>query len=204
MDQSEGFNELPEVALRMDEALEGLGENAAMVLSELNGFLCGVLLSPEPIPDEEWVREIWDSEDANGPFASTAEASAFRTLVKEYKQSIEDELIALEFEPIFDVDSETGDVIWEIWTIGLSRAFDLRPDSWSAYMQEGENEEASDAFMNLVGLIAIADPEDDQEEAVSEEDMEEVNEAAPDIIPFSVTALYHAGERGTHPSHLDS
>lgn len=202
MEDAEGFNDLPELAIRVDDALEGLGENAAMVLSELNGYLCGILTSPEVIPEDEWLREIWDSEDDAGPFASPADAAAFRALVREYKKSIEDELSGDSFEPIFDIDAETDEVIWEIWAIGFSRAMDLRIDSWSAYLENGEDE-VSESLMNLMGLVAIADPEEDAEE-VSEEDLAEVHEAAPDIIPYAVMALYHGGERGSQRSHLDS
>ncbi|MBB4065559.1 YecA/YgfB family protein [Gellertiella hungarica] len=202
MDDADGFNELPELAIRMDEALEALGENAAMVLSELNGYLCGILTSPEVIPDDEWLREIWDSEDDNGPFESLADANAFKALVRDYKKSIDDELSGETFEPIYDIDAETEEVIWEIWAIGFSRAMDLRIDSWNAYL-ESSDEEVSEALMNLMGLVAIADPEEESE-AVSEEDLAEVHEAAPDIIPYAVLALYHGGERGLQRSHLDS
>lgn len=202
MEDAEGFNELPELAIRMDEALEGLGENAAMVLSELNGYLCGILTSPEVIPEDEWIREIWDSEEDGGPFASVADGNAFRALVREYKKSVEDELSNDNFEPIFDIDAETDELIWEIWAIGFSRAMDLRIDSWSAYLENGEDD-VSEALMNLMGLVAIADPEEDAEE-VSEEDLAEVHEAAPDLIPYAVMALYHGGERGSQRSHLDS
>ena len=202
MENAEGFNELPELAIRVDEALEGLGENVAMVLSELNGYLCGVLTSPEVIPEDEWLREIWDSEEDGGPFASVADAHAFRALVREYKKSVEEELANDNFEPIFDIDAETDEVIWEIWAIGFSRAMDLRIDSWNAYLENGEDE-VSEALMNLMGLVAIADPEEEAEE-VSEEDLAEVHEAAPDIIPYAVMALYHGGERGQQRSHLNS
>ncbi len=202
MEDADGFNELPELAIRVDEALAGLGENVAMVLSELNGFLCGILTSPEVIPEDEWIREIWDSEDDSGPFASAAEAQAFRTLVRDYKKSIEDELSSDTFEPIFDIDAESEEVIWEIWAIGFSRAMDLRFDSWNAYLENGDDE-VSEAMMNLIGLVTIADPEDEGEQ-LSEEDLAEVHEAAPDLIPYAVMALYHGGERGSQRSHLDS
>lgn len=199
MEEPDVFGELPEVAARMDDALEAIGgEDSGMLLSELNGYLTGIILSPEPIAPAEWLPEIWDAddEDDKGPFETDAEREEFIATVMAYHASIVAELENTEFEPIFDVDGEDNEIIWEIWILGFTRAYDLRPESWTKFL-ESDDEETSDAMMQLMGLIAVADPDSDTEEPMTEADLEEVQEAAPDLIPYAVTALYH-GRKSTH------
>lgn len=196
-DNEVGLDQLPEEAIRVEEALEALGEDSgAMSLSELNGFLAGIITCPEQIPPSEWLPEIWGQEGQEGksPFETPADVQAFTDKVMAYYNSLIKELGELSFAPIYDMDEETEEVIWEIWTFGFTRAFDLRPESWEAYL-ESEEEEASEAMMQLIGLIAVAVPDPESEEPLSPEDIEEIQEAAPDMIPYAVTALYHAGKQ---------
>nr|WP_316653447.1 UPF0149 family protein [uncultured Gellertiella sp.] len=199
MDEPEGFSELPEVAARMDDALEALDtDEGGMLLSELNGYLCGIILSPEPIEPSEWLPEIWDADEVEdqGPFESDEDRKEFVATVMAYYNSLVAELDNNEFEPIFDVDGEDNSVIWEIWILGFTRAYDLRQESWMKFI-ESDDEETSEAMMQLLGLVAVADPDIESEEPVTEADLEEIHEAAPDLIPYAVTALYH-GRKSTH------
>ena len=34
-----------------------------MDLSELDGFLAGLVAGPEAVPPEEWLAEVWDNEE---------------------------------------------------------------------------------------------------------------------------------------------
>ncbi len=34
-----------------------------MDLSELDGFLAGLVAGPEIVPREEWLAEVWDNEE---------------------------------------------------------------------------------------------------------------------------------------------
>ncbi len=191
MENAEEWNELPEVALRMDEALEAIGQEFdPMMLSELNGFLCGIITSPEEISPEEWIREIWASEDSDGagPFKNAEETRRFTECVMAYYASIAEELDTSEFQPIFDIDPEEGDVVWELWAMGFGRAIALRPDAWDKYLQE--DDDTIDATMHLLGLVAIAGPEEDSDVELTEDDIAEIQEAAPDIIPHAVMTLF--------------
>lgn len=203
MDDVDRFEELPEVAIRMEEALDLL-DNATngevgMTLSELNGYLCGIAICPEAIAETEWLPEIWDSASSadSGPFQSENQAEAFRAAVIAYYRSIVEELNAQDFQPIYDVDGDpdtgsgSGDILWELWVVGFTRAYDLRPDAWNTFLESGD-EETADAMMHLVGLIAVVDPDEDSEEALSEEEIGEIQEAAPDLIAYAITALHHA------------
>lgn len=203
MEDVEKFEDLPEVAIRMEEALDLLDSvtdgESAMTLSELNGYLCGIATCPEAIGEDEWLPEIWDAESSAdaGPFQSENQADTFKSAARNYYKSIVDELNAQNFQPIYDVDGDaetgtgTGEIIWEFWVLGFTRAYDLRPDAWSTFLESGD-EETADAMMHLVGLIAVVDPDEDSEESLSEEEIGEIQEAAPDLIAYAITALYHA------------
>lgn len=203
MEEVERFEELPEVAIRMEEALDLLDSvtdgEGAMTLSELNGYLCGIATCPEAIAEEEWLPEIWDAASSadSGPFQSENQADTFKSAALSYYKSIVDELNAENFQPIYDVDGDpetgtgSGEIMWEFWVLGFTRAYDLRPDAWSTFLESGD-EETADAMMHLVGLIAVVDPDEDSEESLSEEEIGEIQEAAPDLIAYAITALYHA------------
>lgn len=203
MDDVERFEELPEVAIRMEEALDMLdgathGESG-MTLSELNGYLCGIAICPEAIAENEWLPEIWDAASSadSGPFQSANQADAFRAAVIAYYKSIVEELNAQDFQPIYDVDGDleadggSGDILWELWVLGFSRAYDLRPDAWNTFLESGD-EETADAMMHLVGLIAVVDPDEGSEEDLSDDELGEIQEAAPDLIAYAISALHHA------------
>ena len=203
MEDVEKFEELPEVAIRMEEALDLLdgatdGE-AGMTLSELNGYLCGIAICPEAIGEDEWLPEIWDgaSSTDSGTFQSENQAEAFKSAVRTYYKSVVDELNAQNFQPIYDMDGDpetgtgSGEIIWELWILGFTRAFDLRPDAWNTFLESGD-EETADAMMHFIGLIAVVDPDEESEESLSEEELAEIQEAAPDLIAYAVTVLYHA------------
>jgi uncharacterized protein len=206
MEDVERFEELPEVAIRMEEALDLLDSvtdgESSMTLSELNGYLCGIAICPEAVAEEEWLPEIWDSaaNADSGPFQNEEQAQAFRAAVLTYHKSVVDELNRQDFQPIYDVDGDpesgtgSGEIMWEFWVLGFARAFDLRPDAWNRFLESGD-EETADAMMHLIGLIGVVDPDEDSEESLSDEELGEIQEAAPDLIAYAVTALHHARQQ---------
>ena len=62
---------------RLDDALAALpAESDAMLLSELDGYLAGVVVCPDLILPGEWLPPVWSSDGSGTPFADEAAAVA--------------------------------------------------------------------------------------------------------------------------------
>lgn len=184
---------------QLEERLAALPESReAMLLSELDGYLAGVLVCPEPIPQGEWLSPIWrgDVDGAEPPFDDSRDLRAFSDLVSRRFDAIGEELRqgGGQYRPVFDVDEDDDEeVVWETWIAGFEQAMSLRPDSWLAILQ-GEDDEAANALAVFIALGAIADGADsDDLDGVKVEDLAR---EAPDVIPLCLEVLN--GWRLTH------
>lgn len=198
MNDDNTLGELPEAALRMEEALDDLADrtdgDVVLTLSEVNGFLAGILTCPEAIGEDEWMDELMGKGEEGDtlPFATPAEEEAFRTVARAYYESVQTEFAEDNFEPIYEADGEDEeevDIIWELWVLGFTRAYILRPDAWQTYLESADTE-TSDAMMMMIGLMAVADPEGAEDAGLEEEDLAELEEGAPDAIAFAITTLF--------------
>lgn len=120
-----------------DDDLEALEEyllspdvpEETMLLSELDGYLTAIAVSPQVIPPEEWLPEIWGGEipplalrtDTNWVVgAITGHFDAVRRVLAENPEHL---------EPIF-VDDTDGSLLPEIWAEGFMRGVQLRRQDW--------------------------------------------------------------------------
>ena len=62
------MKKIPSRFSRLDGALADLPLDEPMLLTELDGFLTGVLLSPEPVAPDEWLQNVWGVDDGTPPF----------------------------------------------------------------------------------------------------------------------------------------
>ena len=86
-----------------------------MLLTELDGLLTGVLVSPEPITPEEWLPIVWgDDTDGVPPFDDPLDVQWFRDAVIARRDEIGRDLARGRLQPILDVDERNGDVLWEL------------------------------------------------------------------------------------------
>ena len=56
------YTELPEALLRLEEVLEG-GDDEAMLLTELDGFLCAIAVCPSPVSKQEFRPLGWAADE---------------------------------------------------------------------------------------------------------------------------------------------
>ena len=66
----------------LDQALVALNEGA-MLLSEFDGFVAGLLVCPDLIPPSEWLPLVWgeEEEQEEPPFSSPAHDDAIIALM---------------------------------------------------------------------------------------------------------------------------
>lgn len=150
------MSKLPSRHRRLDDALADLPLEEPMLLSELDGFLTGVLLSPDEILPGEWLTSIWGTaEDGNPPFDDPADLQWFIDAVTARYNEIARDLARGKLHPIFEVDKRNGDVLWEVWLEGFVQAMDLRPEGWDA-LGDSHDPAVATAMVLLMLLISIA------------------------------------------------
>lgn len=163
--------------------MSGRVPDDSMLLSDLDGFLTGIVVSPDLIMPSEWLPRIWG--DGNPDFESEAEANAvIGAIMGRYNaiaQQVSHGREAL--DPVF-WESADGDVIAGDWAEGFLDAVRLRPQRW---MELFEDEEARVLVAPIVALTC-----DEAGAPFVDADDEEVarlNREAASLIPAAVAAI---------------
>ncbi|MBQ4132620.1 MAG: UPF0149 family protein [Desulfovibrionaceae bacterium] len=120
----------------LDEFLSSRTEAAGGIpgVSWLDGYLAAVILSPEQIPEEEWLPLVWsDDEDEQPSFNNDREAAMMKALVVRHHKALE-QCIAnspLEFNPILLEDPDNPELpdLGE-WAAGFMDGLALRHELW--------------------------------------------------------------------------
>jgi uncharacterized protein len=150
------MKQLPSRLRRLDDALADLPLDEPMLLTELDGFLTGILLSPDPIVPAEWLTVVWGSDEGGiAPFDDPLDVQWFADAVIARQNEIARDLGRGKPQPIFDVDERNGDVLWELWIDGFAAAMEMRPESWAA-VADGNDPDAAAALARVSMLIAVA------------------------------------------------
>jgi uncharacterized protein len=159
-------------------------DSDAMLVSELDGFLAGILVCPDLIMPGEWLPLVWGGDEDEAPvFANAKQAEQLIGLVMEHYNATANDLQSGYYAPVFEVDARHDETLWELWIEGFETAMQLRPDSWAALLKG--NEKVRMALTGLVMLIDIAHAESD----LAEQEVQELTEKAPDLIPAWVEIL---------------
>jgi len=187
--------QLPSRFRRLDGALADLPLEEPMLLSELDGFLTGVLVGPEAIPPSEWMTVVWGPDDpAVPPFEDPIDVQWFADAVRARHDEIARDLLRGKLKPIFDHDDRNGDVVWEYWLDGFAEAMTLRPEAWAAM-----GPDAAPALDRLSLLIAVAN----EESALDSVEINALQDRAPDDLIEAVQQL-HAGRGSRDAASAES
>ncbi|HEV8033716.1 UPF0149 family protein [Yoonia sp.] len=152
-------------------------EHFPMTLSELNGYVTGILACPEMIPPSEWLRGVWgETGEAEFPDQKTAEKTI--GAVMEHYNSVAEALTrTLSIEPVYEIDANSDEILWEPWVDGFIRAMGLRPDAWSGLLDRADEDTRS----TMIFLMALQDIYTGNSKLTDEE----IDEQAPDLIPMA-------------------
>ncbi len=136
-----------EELMALDEQLADLPADAAFNIEALDGYLTGLLLSPQPLeqlPGADWLPTIWGGDgEGNRPFASGKQKKRVLMLVLRHLHSIACQIRSQpeRWEPIFSVaETDSGEELTdaEDWCTGFMSALDLAPAAWAPLLADAE------------------------------------------------------------------
>lgn len=183
------FADLPESLLRLDDVLAEGGDDA-MLLTELDGFLCGIAVSPTPVAKEEWWPFNWAADERGVIKPAFEELEA---LVDIRLADIETELAEGQYGPLFEVDEETNEIIWQAWMSGFQQAMLLRFDAWDDLLRDTDDDARGEAAMGLASGLMLSDPTNHPDDTASEDDWAQYDaamETMPEMLAQVAVLLY--------------
>lgn len=159
-----------------------------MLLTQLDGFLTGVIVCPELLPPSRWLNHIWSGEHGEGKpdFPDMASFQRVIDLVMHHYNTILTDLDRPgTYEPIFDIDMRNDDVLWEMWIEGFGDAVDLAPAAWRRVASCGDSgpEAAMQGFNTLRKLAK-------DERSFPKTEQERWHREAPNFIPIWIEMLH--------------
>jgi uncharacterized protein len=161
-----------------------------MTLSELDGYVTGVLACPERAPLSDWLPEVWGKTgEAQFDDMKTAEKT-IGAVMEHYNCVAESMTRSLWLEPIYEVEANNDKVRWEPWVDGFMRAMQLRPDTWENFRKRADEETRTTlCFLRVLQDIYIG------RSKLTAEELEEIDIEAPDLIPTCVATILHESRR---------
>ena len=157
----------------------------AMCISELDGYVAGLLLCPEMIMPSEWLPEVWNM-DSEPEFMSVEQAQdTIGAVMGHYNRVAENLAQRSELYEILLEQAEGEDTpFWEFWVSGFEQAMRFRPNAWRAY-ETCDDDDAATAFALMQSLIDLSSKHSHLPKA----EQEKLEENAPDLIPTAIMAM---------------
>ena len=186
---------------RLNELLFALPvDNMPMTLSELDGYVTGVLACPERISPSEWLPEVW-GETGDAQFADQKAAEETIGAVMEHYNSVAGTMTrSLWIEPIYEVDPNSDETLWEPWVDGFTRAMRLRPGAWENLLDQADDETRA----TVIFMMALQDIYTGNSKFTDDE-IDDIDREAPDMIPNCVATILHQSRpelAGAVPANL--
>ena len=175
----------------LDDMLGRLPSDGAMNIEALDGYLAGLLLSPQPLaelPGSDWLPLVWGGDGEEGqpdtyPFVSGKQKKRVLLLVLRHLQSIAHLWRSKPdaWEPIFSVaevdDEDLTDA--EDWSIGFMSAVDLAPGAWAPLFEDAETAALLEPIV-LLGSEESALDDAARARLTDEKARDELSRAIPD------------------------
>lgn len=150
-----------------------------MMLSDLDGFLHGIVCSPVEIPQAEWLRKAM-----GGPL-NKVPPEILQAIIDIHDNVVDGlTLDEPEVEPIF-WQAKEGHVIAMDWCEGFMDAVSLRPKEWLRLTESG----TSGHLMTPI-LCHLIDENGNSVLGIRQEDLFDTLAQAAEDIPTAVAAIY--------------
>ena len=161
----------------------GQAPDDGMGLSDLDGFLTGIIVGPELNLPSEWLPVVWGNEEPK--FRSAKRAETVIGLIMGRYNEIADIFSsdADKFEPIF-LRWPTGEVVVSDWAGGFLDAVKMRQAAWEPLFKH------SRAKTLLEPLLALGDDGEHDSERDAGDRWKEFYSATPDVIQTCVIGIH--------------
>ena len=157
-----------------------------MLLSEVDGFLAGIIVCPDMIVPSKWIPLIWGSDAP--VFKDEKHAQQIIDTIMDRYNEIINQLDQGRFQPLYDCFGK-DEIIWEGWMEGFTFALKLRPEAWLKFVKScSDTSQIAFFIMGRLGELVMAEYDD----ITPMEGDEELEANAPDLIPEQVEILHHA------------
>jgi len=177
---------------RLETLLDDPVFDEAMRLDEVQGYLCGALAGPVPIPEADWLLEILGSEAGLDTDAGREAAALLRVLADELRIELADEdPLILYLYPEHDNDDAPSD--YEPWCLAYLHAVDTAAEDWFDGLEDEEEVEWLDErlfpLMVLTGEAEAAAREHGETWPEGKE-LEELRQQAQEDLARAVSEIY--------------
>ncbi len=163
---------------------------------ELEGFLTGVIVSPELVPTSQWLEALWGEDE---PVFDSSEQA----------QIVLDCVMGLYNTTIEKIDSEGGD--WrpmfmdsigepqleqaEAWVRGFWEAAALAPEAWPALASDERTQVLIEPFVALIEIAKL-------DGGLRPDNADEIRHASAKLIPHMLPVLRKLGQlRSGQPAY---
>ena len=170
----------------LSDLLNGIDrELDAMTLPEFDGYVAGLIVCPDMVMPSEWLPLVWGDEGP-GAFETIDDIEEATNAIMGHYNRVAQVLASNpnEYEPLFGLDPNSDDLLWEPWISGYERAMRLRPDAWEQIV-ECEDEEASATINMIIAMSQI----DDGTTELDEDAIDDIDRIGPELIPQFVRTL---------------
>jgi uncharacterized protein len=155
-----------------------------MLLSELDGFLTGIIVSPDLINPSAWFKPIWGRDTPKFDDEQSLQ-HFFNLVMRHYNEILSSLDHPGEYEPIFEVDTRTNETLWELWIEGFSKAMKLAPRGWNR-IKASDDEGPKAAVSGISELAAFSSGK----VTLGQAEEDQWDREAPDLIPIWVQLLH--------------
>lgn len=158
----------------------------SMDLSELDGFMAGLIAGPVAVPPDGWLEAVWDDEVP--AFANAAERAAVLGAIGARYREIATGLEAdpPSYTPVFWEDV-AGAIITEDWAAGFMQAVALYPRAWSPVLSSDEGAALLIPIAAIAGLALPAEAGGDLD--IPDAMLDRITRQADRLLPDCVTGL---------------
>lgn len=169
----------------LQQVLRNLPQDTSpMSLSEFDGFVTGVLITPAHITPSEWMPHVWGAT-RNEQFANQRIAEATIDVLLGHFAVVASELSSMaEVQPIY-AESDTGQlVLWGPWVNGFIRAISLRTVEWQTFFERADEDvQTTISFLQSLHDINTGESE------LSAAQITEIDYVACDVIPSCISMI---------------
>ncbi len=186
----------PEIIEDLDEFLmSDQTPDDCMQLSDLDGFLTGIVVGPELIMPSEWMPAIWQGGEPEFEDMGRAER-IMGIIMARYNEIIhllDDEPGA--FEPIL-YETPDGRMLAADWAEGFMDAFALRVDAWDPLFEDGDGQ-------LLLGPIMAHLHDKDGKPFFdgSPEEKQEIQEECLQSLPYAIKGIHEFWKARRRPGN---